>query len=325
MKAIVYKQYGSPDVLRLEDVPMPLPKDNEVQIKVKAASINSRDWDMLTGKPKLYRMIYGLLKPRYPIIGTDISGIVTEVGSLVKTIQVGDEVFGANPEDGFGAFAEYICLPDRLVCHKDTEMSFEEAACIPEAGLLAYQGLNSNNGIKAGQKVLINGGGGGAGTFAIQVAKHYGAHVTGVDSDNKLDTMLALGADEVLDYRKQDFCLNKQLYDFILDCQATRAYKNCRASLKPSGTYAAIGGKVSIILQLAFLGSLLPRKQGNKLGLVIYRPNVKDFKAMSDLIKTGIVRPVIDKCFKLNETPQAMHYFASGKFKGKIVISMSCE
>jgi NADPH:quinone reductase-like Zn-dependent oxidoreductase len=319
MKAIIYTKYGSPDVLQLKEVEKPVPKDNEILVKVHAVSINSWDWDMLTGKPFEYRFFGGLLKPKSTKIhGCDITGQVEAVGKNVKHFKGGDEVFGDLSEGGWGAFAEYTCACENDLILKPSVMTFENAACLSHGGNLAVQGLIDYGQIKSGQKVLINGGCGSTGTLAIQIAKLFDVEVTGVDRTEKLDMMRTLGADHVIDYTKEDFTKNGQQYDLIFDVKTTRSIFDYKRALCPNGIYATVGGKTSRILQLVFFGSLGGNK---KMHMVGYKAN-KDNSYLIELFEAGKLKPVIDKCFPLEETADAFRYFGEGKFKGKIVITL---
>jgi NADPH:quinone reductase-like Zn-dependent oxidoreductase len=319
MKAIVYHNYGSPDTLRLEDIPAPIPGDDEVLVKVHAVSINSWDWDMLTGKPFEYRFFGGLLKPKSTKIhGCDIAGQVEAVGKNVKHFQVGDEVFGDLSEGGWGAFAEYVCTHENELFLKPSNMTFEEAACMSHGGNLAVQGLIDFGQIKSGQKVLINGGGGSTGTLAIQIAKTFDVEVTGVDRTEKLDLMCTLGADYVIDYTKEAFTKNRQQYDLIFDVKTNHSVFDYKRALRPNGIYVTVGGKTSRILQLMLLRKLF----GNyKMHMVGYKAN-KDLNYLVELFKAGKLKPVIDKCFPLEKTADAFRYFGEGRFKGKIVVTL---
>ena len=319
MKAIVYQNYGSPDVLRLAEVQKPIPGDDEVLIKVHAVSINSWDWDTLTGRPYAYRLFGGLLRPRNSKIhGCDIAGQVEAVGVNVKHLHVGDEVFGDLSEDGWGAFAEYACARESRLTVKPAGMSFVEAACLPHGGNLAVQGLIDFGRIKSGQKVLINGGGGSTGTLAIQIAKLFGAEVTGVDRPEKLNLMAALGADHVIDYTREDFTRNSRRYDLIFDVKTTRSVFDYQRAIGPNGTYVTVGGKTSRILQLLLLRKLYRKK---KMHVVFYKAN-KDMGCLVDLFETGKLKPAVDKCFPLEKTADAFRYFGDGLFKGKIVVTL---
>jgi NADPH:quinone reductase-like Zn-dependent oxidoreductase len=319
MKAIVYHNYGSPDVLRLEDIPKPIPGDDEVLVKVHAVSINSWDWDMLTGKPFEYRFFSGLLKPKSTKLhGCDIAGQIEAVGKNVKHFKVGDEVFGDIAEGGWGAFAEYTRACENKLILKPSSMTFEEAACLSHGGNLAVQGLIDFGQIKSGQKVLINGGGGSTGTLAIQLSKLFEVEITGVDRTEKLDMMRTLGADHVIDYTEEDFTKNGRQYDLIFDVKTNRSIFDYKRALSPNGIYVTVGGKTSRILQFVFLGKLT-RKY--KMYVVGYKAN-KDLSYLVELFEAGKLKPVIDKCFPLEKTAEAFQYFGEGCFKGKIVIRL---
>ena len=318
MKAIVYHKYGSPDDLRIEDIQKPIPGDDEVLLKTYAVSINSWDWDTLTGKPFEYRFLFGLLKPKSTKMhGCDIAGKIEDIGKNVKRFQVGDEVFGDLAEDGWGAFAEHTCVCENQLALKPSRMTFEEAACLSHGGNLAVQGLIDYGKIKSGQKVLINGGGGSTGTLAIQIAKLFDVEVTAVDHTDKLDTMLTLGADHVIDYTKDDFTQNEQKYDLIFDVKTNRSVFDYQRALCPNGIYVTVGGKTSRILQVVFLGKLF---QKHKMQMVAYRAN-KDLNYLIELFEEDKLKPVIDKCFPLEKTGDAFRYFGEGRFKGKIVVT----
>ena len=262
MKAIVHDQYGSPDVLKLAEVEKPAPKDNEVLIKVHAVSVNGSDWEGLRGKP-LYARLGGLRKPGNKILGSDIAGRVEAVGKNVKQFQPGDEVFGEMA--GYrGGFAEYACAPEKLLARKPAGMTFEQAAAIPQAAVIALQGIRDKGQVQPGQKVLINGAGGSAGTFAVQLAKLYGAEVTGVDNTGKLDFMRSLGADHVIDYTREDFTKNGKQYDLILDVIAHRSVFAYKRALKPNGTYFVVGGSVATLFQMLLLGPWIRRSDGQE-------------------------------------------------------------
>ena len=319
MKAIVYHKYGLPDVLKMENVPKPIPGDDEVLVKIKAVSINSWDWDWLTGKPFEYRILSGLLKPKSNNLhGCDIAGKVKTIGKNVNRFQVGDEVLGDLSEEGWGAFAEYSCVRDSKLIHKPSGMTFEEAACLSHGGNLAVQGLVDYGNIKSGQKVLINGGGGSTGTLAIQIAKSFDVEVTAVDHTVKLDTMLSLGANHVIDYTKEDFTEIGQKYDLIFDVKTNRSVFDYQRALCPNGIYVTVGGKTSRILQVVLFGKLF--KKFN-MHMVAYKAN-KDLKYLIELYKADELRPVIDKCFPFEKTAEAFRYFAEGRFKGKVVVTL---
>jgi NADPH:quinone reductase-like Zn-dependent oxidoreductase len=322
MKAIVYHNYGSPDVLHLEEAAKPAPRDNEVLIKVHGASINSWDWDLLRGKPYLYRLLFfGFLKPKYEILGADIAGRVEAVGKNVKQFHRGDEVFGDLCESGWGGFAEYVCARENALTIKPAGMAFNEAAAIPQAALLALQGLRYKGQIQPGQKVLINGAGGGMGTFAVQIAKSFGAEVTGVDSMRKLDMVRSIGADHVIDYTKDDFTKNGQHYDLILDVAGYHSIFDYKRALSPRGIYVMVGGSITLIFQTLLLGPRFSSAGGKKMVILPYKPN-KDMAFMKDLLEAGKVKPIIDKQYPLREVPEAFRYFGEGQVRGKVVITM---
>jgi len=321
MKAIVLTKYGSPDVLQLKEVTKPTPKDDEVLIKVHAASVNDWDWGLMRGKPFMIRLLCGLLKPKYKIPGVDIAGQVEAVGRNEKKFQPGDEVFGDISECGFGGFAEYVCARENALTLKPANMTFEEAAAIPHAAMLAVQGLRDKGQIQQGQKLLINGAGGGVGTFGVQIAKLYGVEVTGVDSSGKLDMLRSNGFDHVIDYKQEDFTKNGQCYDLILDAKTNRSIFDYARSLSPNGTYVTVGGSMTRLFQALILGpwiSIFSKKNIRILGL---KPN-KDLTYMNELFEAGKLKPVIDGPYKLSEVPKAIQYFGEGKHKGKVVITV---
>jgi NADPH:quinone reductase-like Zn-dependent oxidoreductase len=323
MKAIVYTQYGSPDVLHLKDVAKPVPKKNEVLVKVHAASINSWDWDLLLGKQTLLRIIGGISKPKHQVLGADIAGTIEAVGDEAGPFAVGDEVIGDIAGRGFGGFAEYVAVPVKLLTIKSPQMTFEEAAAIPQAGLLALQGLLYKGTIAPGQHVLINGAGGGVGTLALQYAKHMGAEVTCVDLTEKFDLLRSLGADHLVDYTQEDYTGSGILYDRVLDVIAHRKASDYRRVLKPNGVFAMIGGSMgSLLLRMMVTEPLLSKFRSKKLGIMGYRPNREDLDYLNRLFEEGKVKPVIDRCYPLSETADAFRYFGTGKVRGKIIISL---
>jgi NADPH:quinone reductase-like Zn-dependent oxidoreductase len=319
MKAIVYHKYGSPDVLRLEDIQKPNPGDDEVLVKVHAVSINSWDWDMLTGRPLEYRIISGFLKPKSKLLhGCDIAGEIEAVGKNVRHLKVGDEVFGDLSEGGWGAFAEYRCAYENELTLKPSNMTFEEAACLPHGGNLAVQGLIDVGKIESGQKLLINGGGGSTGTLAIQIAKLFNVEITAVDHTVKLDMMRTLGADHVIDFTKEDFTLTGQKYDLIFDVKTNRSVFDYQRALHQDGTYATVGGKSFRILQVVTLGKLSKKY---RMHIVGYKAN-KDSDYLVELFETDKLKPVIDKYFPLDQTAEAFRYFGQGSFKGKVIVTI---
>ena len=319
MKAIVCDRYGTPDDLRLENLPMPELGDDEVLVEVRAVSINSWDWDTLTGKPLEYRLMSGIFKPKSNCIhGCDIAGIVAQVGRSVQRYRVGDEVFGDLAEGGWGAFAEYARAGETELTPKPASLTFEEAACISHGGNLAVQGLVDAGRIRSGQKVLINGGGGSTGTLAIQIAKSFDADVTAIDQSDKLATMRALGADRVIDYTREDFTQGGRKYDLIFDVKTNRSAFRYLGALNENGAYVTVGGKTSRILQILLLGKFLKKF---RMHMVVYQAN-KDSAQLVDLIQAGKLRPVIDRCFPLEQAADAFRYFGQGRFKGKVVVTL---
>jgi len=325
MKAIVFQQYGSPDFMELKEVEKPVPKNDEVLIKVHAVSINEWDWAILHGVPFVNRLAYGLFKPRMQILGADVAGQVEAVGKNVKRFQPGDEVFGDLCRSGWGGFAEYVCAREKALTLKPDSINYEQAASLPQAGLLAVQGLRKGqlqpNQTNHGQKVLINGAGGGVGSIAIQIAKSLGAEVTAVDSTTKLDRMRSIGADHVIDYKQDDFTKNGVCYDLILDVMGFHSMFDYKRALCPNGYYVMVGGATRLANQVMFLGSLVSMFGGKKMNLLLYKPN-KGLDFLIELIKSGKVTTVIDRTFPLSETADAFRYYGEGHVRGKIIVTV---
>ncbi len=323
MKAVVYTKYGSPAVLQLQEIEKPIPKENEVLVKIYAASVNSWDWDLLKGTPFVVRIFGGLFKPRHKILGADIAGKVEAVGNKVNDFKPGDEVFGDIAGSGFGGFAEYVAVPEKLLAKKSPTMTFDQSASLPQAGLLALQGLRYKGTIKQGDEILINGAGGGVGTIGLQYAKLLGAVVTCVDKAEKFDMLRSLGADHCIDYTKEDYTRNGKQYDRILDVIAHRSVGDYKRALKPGGTFAMIGGSMGgLLLQFIFIWPIRSRFSNKKLGLMGYKPTRKDLEYLNQLFEEGKLIPVIDKSYSLQEVPDAFHYFSEGNIKGKIIINI---
>ncbi|MES9990874.1 MAG: NAD(P)-dependent alcohol dehydrogenase [Candidatus Thiodiazotropha sp.] len=321
MKAIAFSRYGSPNALQLIQIPKPVPKENELLIEVHASSVNSWDWEYLSGT-LINRLLFGLFqpKPSKQVLGADIAGTVESVGSKVSRFKPGDEVFG-DLWDNWGGFAEYACAAESAMEIKPQGSTFEVAAAVPQAGVLALQGMLRAEQLKPGQRVLINGAGGGVGTFAIQLAKLSGAEVTAVDAAHKLEVAKSVGADHVLDYREQDFTQTGERYDLIIDCQGTRSMADCKRALMADGTYAMIGGTKIIPLLLQQYVSPIFGEQ-RKFRLVDDGPN-KGLKHLKSLIEDAKLKPVIDRIYPLQEVAEAMRYFGEGLHKGKIVIRVN--
>jgi len=320
MKAIVYHTYGSPDVLKLEEIEKPGPKDDEVLVKVHAASVNAADWHLLRGKPFLVRLMgYGLLKPKYPILGSDIAGRIEAVGSNVKQFKPGDEVFG----NIRGGFAEYVCAREDAVVLKPANISFEEAAAVPIAGITALQGLRDKGHIQPGHKVLIQGASGGVGTFAVQIAKSFGAEATGVCSTRNVDMVRSIGADHVIDYTQEDFTKNGQRYDLILAANGYHSLSDYKRALSPRGIYVMTGGSsMAALFQAMLLGPWISMTSSKKMGNLAAKVNHKDLVCLKDLLEAGKVVPVIERRYSLSDVAEAVRYLEEGHAKGKEVIAV---
>ena len=326
MKAIVYEKYGPPDVLQLKEVEKPTPKDDEVLIKVHAASANPADWHLLRATPFFARLAVGLLKPKYKILGCDIAGRADAVGRNVKQFHPGDEVFGDRFACGWGGFAEYVAVAENRIALKPANLTFEEAAAVPLAAFTALQGLRDKGQIQSGQKVLINGASGGVGTFAVQIAKSFGAEVTGVCSTRNLDMVRSIGADHVIDYTQEDFTKNGQTYDLIYCAVGNRSAADYKRALNPNGICVVAGFTTMshMLFQVVFLGawvSMTGSKKIGAMGTVI--PNKEDLVFIKELLETGKVVPVIDRRYPLSETAEAIRYLEEGHAQGKVVITVA--
>jgi NADPH:quinone reductase-like Zn-dependent oxidoreductase len=319
VKAIVYTKYGGPEVLQLKEIEKPFPKDDEVLVKVYAVSINDWDFGLMEGD-FVNRMLNGFFKPRRQVLGSDIAGRVEAVGKNVSQFKEGDEVYG-DLSGQWGGFAEYVCAPGKALALKPATMDFVEAAAIPQAAMLAVQGLIDKGNIHAGQKLLINGAGGGVGTFALQVAKLYGAEVTGVDSTGKLGMLRSMGFDHVIDYTREVFTKNGQRYDLILDAKTNHSIFDYARALCPNGIYVTVGGSMSRLIQALLLGPLISRIRKKHIRIVALRPN-KDLLYMNELFEAGKIKPVIEGPYKLSEFQEAFSIFGKAEHKGKVVITM---
>ncbi len=320
MKAIICTKYGPPEVLQHREVEIPVPKDNEALVRVYASSLNLADLEILKGV--FVNRIAAPLRPMHKILGTDIAGQIREVGRKVKRFQPGDEIWGdLSFPLGSGAFAEYVCVPEDALRLKPASMTFEEAAAIPTAGVVASQNLLAKRPIQPGQKVLVNGAGGSVGTFAVQIAKHFGAEVTGVDSREKLEMLRLIGADHVIDYNREDFTKNGQHYDLILDIVVRRWIFDYRRALIREGIVVMVGGSMIRVFLNILLGKMMTGKK--KIGLGAWRPNRKeDLNFLEELFEADKVKPVIDRCYPLSDVPEAFRYLEEGLAKGKIVITV---
>jgi NADPH:quinone reductase-like Zn-dependent oxidoreductase len=320
MKAIVRETYGPPDVLHLEEVPLPTLRDGDVLVRVRAASANAGDWHLLRGTPLPFRLVAGLRIPKFKIIGTDVAGHVEAVGRNVTQFRPGDEVFGELSRCGFGAYAEFAAAPEKALALKPANLSFEEAATLPTAGCTALQGLQKGR-IQRAQRVLLNGASGGVGTFAVQIAKSFGTEVTAVCSTRNVDMVRAIGADHVIDYTKDDFATHGQRYDLILATNGDRSIWDYRRALTTDGSYAMTGGSNRQLTEALLFGPLLSIGR-QQFGNVLVKPNQGDLLVLKELCESGKVRPVIDRRFPLSEVSSAVRYVEDGHARGKVVVSM---
>ncbi len=323
MKAIVCTEYGPPDVLQLKEVKKPVHKDDEVLVKIHAASVNSSDVSMSSGEPFLGRLWSGFRKPNYPILGSDIAGQVEAVGENVKQLKPGDEVFGDISGCGWGGFAEYASVPENTLALKPANLTFEEAATVPQAAIVALQGLRDKGQIKSGQKILINGASGGIGTFAVQIAKSFGAEVTGVCSTRNLDMVRAIGADHVIDYTQADFTRNGHQYDLILTVVGYHSIFDFSRALTPRGIYVGSVNATALIFQTMLLGPIISMTGNKKFVSLMAQTNKDDLVLLRELLEAGKVVPVIDRCYPLGEVPDAVRYYGEGHAQGKVVITIA--
>jgi NADPH:quinone reductase-like Zn-dependent oxidoreductase len=322
MKALVYRAYGTPDVLHIEEIPTPAPRDGEVLVRVHASSINDYDFHLLTGQPVINR-IGGLRYPKYLVLGSDVAGVVEAVGAGVTRCRVGDQVFGDMSSFGFGAFAEFVCAPQAAFAPMPTNLTFVQAAAVPQAASLAMTGLRRRLPITPEHDILINGAGGGVGTFAIQMAKHFGATVTGVDAARKLATISAAGADHTIDYREQDFASAGKQYDLIVDVASSRSLAEYRRCLKPGGVCSIIGGSISRIAMLMALSTVLSAGHDSHISVPNWKPNdPSETAALTTLLESGAVTPMIDSVVPFDGIPDAFRRFAAQEHTGKIGITL---
>jgi NADPH:quinone reductase-like Zn-dependent oxidoreductase len=324
MKAIVRSAYGTPDVLRLEEVPTPVPGDDEVLVRVRASSVNRTDLESLTGRPAMYRAFMGVRRPRSKWLGLDAAGEVEAVGAGVTRFKPGDRVYADLLYNGNAAFAEFACAREKAWRPIPEGLDFETAATLPASAVLALQAVRGKGGVQAGQRVLIIGASGSVGIFAVQLAKAAGAEVTGVTSTSKLDLVRSIGADHVIDYTREDYTRSDNRYDRILDTLATRSVVAVRRVLAPNGVYGAFGGRSSAgLLQAILVGPLISLGRKQRLGIVFGRPNdAADMATVGELTRAGTLVPVIDRRYTLSEVPDALRYFAAGKARGKLMITV---
>ena len=326
MKAASRDRYGPPDVVELRDVDLPVPSDDQVLVRVRAASVNRADLDGLGPKPSFARLFMGLRRPRNHRVGLDVAGVVESVGPAVTRTRSGDKVFGDMFLFGQGAFAEYVCAPERAFASMPTGMTFEEAATLPHSAILALQGLRLGDGrsIEPGNRVLIDGASGNVGPFAVQIAKSRGAEVTGVCSTDKVAFVRSLGADHVIDYTKVDYTRSGERYDWIIDADSHHSILECRRALRPNGVYVTLGGSSSRIFQALLLGLLISKVSHRWMGLLIWwKPfNPADVATLNEMIAAGKLAPMIDRRYPLSDVVEALRYVDEGRAKGKVVITV---
>src|SRR5665648_1041878 len=323
MKAMIYKKYGQENELKLIETDSPTPKDHEVLIKVHAVSLNRVDVILLTGKPFFIRLAgCGLLKPKHSVLGADVSGVVEIVGKNVIQFKPGDEVFGDLSACGIGGLAEYVCADEKALALKPANISFEEAAAAPMAAVTALQALKRIRAIQPGEKVLINGASGGVGSFAVQIAKSFGAEVTAVCSTRNLEMVHSLGADHIIDYKKEDFTKSGQQYDLILAVNGYHPISDYLGVLKPEGTYVVAGGSGAQVFEGLFFGHMMEKKDKKVMSSVAGKPKQADLMVIKNLLETGKIKSVIDGCYPLSKTPEAFRYFENEHPRGKVVITM---
>lgn len=321
---MVYRQYGSPDGFELQEMATPIPADDEVLVRVHASSINAWDWDLLRGRPYANRVTGGLRAPNRPILGGDVAGRVEAVGKNARDFAPGDEVFGDASGSGWGAYAEYVCIRQQALARKPETISFDQAAALPQAAMLAYQAMRKAMP-KAGQRVLVVGAGGGAGSFAVQLAKSHGASVTAVDRGDKLEMLRSIGADGVVDYTRENALERVEPYDLIVDMVMQHSLFAYERALAANGRLVVVGGATGRILQTAALGPVLSRVKNKHLGLLLYKVSRADLETVGRLVEAGELAPVIDRTWPLTALPEAFRYFAAGNARGKVVITVSGE
>ncbi|MHA7130644.1 NAD(P)-dependent alcohol dehydrogenase [Algoriphagus namhaensis] len=323
MNAILFEKYGRPEsVLRLTETPRPIPKGNQVLVKIKSTSINDYDWSVVRGLPKIYRLMFGLGKPKNPVPGMELSGIIEALGPEASKFIIGDPVFGDISHFGFGSFAEYVAISEDALRLKPEGINFDWAAALPHAACLAYQGLFTLGELTMGQKILINGAGGGVGTLALQLAKHYDCHVTGVDAGQKLASMKSMGFDEVIDYQKTDFTSSGERYDLILDCKSTRGGFALLKCLSPQGKYITIGGSLGKLINILFIGLLSSPFTGKRMKVLALKEN-QELEKIAQLVIKEKLKPQIDGPYRLDEVPACIQHFGEGKHLGKVIIRVS--
>ena len=318
MKAIVCERYGAPEQLRSRDVPVPVPKDRQVLVRVHATTVNDYDWSMVTGRPHIYRLFFGLFRARQPIPGMELAGTIVALGPKATKWRVDDQVYGDTSNGGLGTFAEFVSVPEDELRRIPEGLSFVQAAAIPHALELAYQAVVGLGKLKDGERVLINGGGGGVGTFALQLAKRQGCTVWGVDTGTKLQAMTAMGFDRVIDYKRQDFTQLGERFDLVVDTRTKRSAGEVARALAPSGRYVTVGGDPGRLIALLFA-----RWFGRKNMHILALKSNKNLDDLAPLLSSGTLKPVIDGPHALEEAPRLIRYFGEGKHTGKVVMEVS--
>lgn len=322
MKAIIFDHYGPPEDLTLQEVPAPVPKGHEVLVKVRAAALNAADWHVMRADPFLVRLMCGLFEPRVKRLGADVAGVVLAVGSAVTRFKAGDEVFGCLPVGTWGSYAEQVCAGEDVLALKPAQVSFDEAAAVPLAGLTALQALRDVGQLKAGQKALINGASGGVGTLAVQIARALGAEVTAVCSSRNVELARSLGAGQVIDYSMEDFTQQEERYDVIVAANGYHPLAAYKRALSPRGRYAMVGGAGKQMAEAIFMGPWLSEKGGRRLGRVDMKPTPADMQFLADLLAAGRLKPVIDRRYGLAQVPEAIRYLEEGHARGKVVVTV---
>lgn len=325
MKAFVLSRYGSPELLRFEELPTPVPRAGAVLVKVHASSVNAADWHIMRGKPALFRLAIGIVKPKIPVLGLDIAGVVEAVGPGVTRFAPGDRVFGDISGHGFGGFAEYACVPEEPLARIPDNLSFTEAAAVPVAAVTALQALRDTGEIRPNSRVLIHGAGGGVGTFAVQLALHFGTTVTAVCGARNVELMHELGVEDVIDYAKADCVRRGRSYDLVLGANGSRSIFAYRRLLRPTGVYVSSGGDNRQFMEAALLGPVLSASGNYKLRGLLARPNGADLACIATLLESGAIRPVIDRRFPFGQIPVAIHHVESGRARGKVVIDFDAD
>lgn len=318
MKALLCSEYGPPESVRMHEVPRPVPTKGQVLVRVRATTVNDYDWSMVTGRPRIYRLFFGLFRPRRPIPGMELAGTVESVGPGVTRWKAGDAVYGDTSNGGLGTFAEFVAVPERELRRIPDSLSFEQAAAVPHALELAYQGLFDVGRLQHGERVLLNGGGGGVGTFALQLAKQRGCTVWGVDTGPKLEAMTALGFDRVIDYKQQDFTRTGERFDLVLDTRTKRSASELARALTPNGRYVTVGGDPGRLIALLFA-----RWFGRKSMRILALKSNKDLDELAPMLSSGVLKPVIDGPYPLSDAPRLVRYFGEGRHTGKVVMVVS--